>query len=1717
VLAAERTFGSAVSLGHEGELLPIDIDEVLAGQGARDGYILAPTIFGLAGIDTLSRFVLRTPEEYAVGSFPRISVDGQSQPAFTREDNNTFIITPAVALTPNAVYVFRLARPDGEEVTWAFQTAKRFEITGTMPRDRSTNVPVRTGVEINFSFGENIDISRYFSIYPHTEGEFINRGSSAIFVPSEPLQHATVYTVIISDAIGISADRVFLFETAPAVERVSEDWASRVHFSTAYVEFPTFATPVVHFWLNYRWGTGRPSIEMTVYRMDERAQAIAAVNRLSRVHWWSHIFDYVTDTSGLTRVFSETLDERQTDESHWNEVFVLPDNLPPGFYLVNAETDSGGVSQAIVQITDIAVQVIADNERTLVWVNDMHTGGAAAGATVFDAISRESFSTSDYGIAVVERGLNEGDYLIVNASGTESIVFVNPMGFQHFWHRHHWEPAVDWDMGWDDLGRRFDMWPQWGMSHANSQYWTALQPDRTLFQRDDTLHLWGFVQNRRVNENIPHVTAVLTEHTWWGWGDEPSTPLHRQNIPVAYGAFSGEIALPFLEPGSYELAVYHGDILLNSIFFTVADYVTPPYQLRVTASHAAVFAGEEVTFTASTEFFEGTPVPDLDISYSFWGWELRQFPPGRARTDSNGVVSVSAQPTAGSATVQGVRTLEFHAEATLPEIGWTFVNSNVRVFVNDISVRPRASREGGDATLSVDVNNITIDRLNNGTAEHRGDFLCEPVAGQRLSVEIVEHYWEAVRAGQFYCHVLRQVVPRYRHVHRVNSLETFEIVTDALGNATRDFTVPNREKRSYEARVTTTDGNGRRIRHYVFIGQNWEEFFRAADDAQLFLYGANPEGYDIGDRVELTIMRGTEAVSSGNFLFVVVQSGILSYHIGANPLEITFGEMHVPNAQVFAYHFNGHTFNAGGPMSQRLRFNPANHELLITVETCSETYRPGDSPTFTITTTDLAGNPRAANVNLSLVDEALFALMNYDADTLAMLYANIDDNLSFSIATHPTFASDGMDWDAEAVAEEGSVMRQGNFGGGRMLAGDAAMGIAPPASAPFATAEMEMSVSYEAVTGAADTHIRERFQDTAMFAAIRTNENGTATLTVQLPDNITTWRATASAICEALYAGNTVESIRVTQPMFLHYTLSNIFLTGDTPEIGVNVFGTALAGDNTVQFSVWREDFPNEIRTATGAAFERVNIPLWEKAEEGHGAIIVHAEVLGYSDAVRHGYQVVGSHRLVESATFYSVTPQTVFATDNTGLTNITFADHGRGQFLHDLLNLRHSHIWWNSVRVEDLVARREANALVRRHFPDVQLFGTSGNFDVLDYQTASGGMSVLPYGDAELEVTIKLLPFIAEEINLHALRGYLQNIAETSTADNRILALYGLAILGEPVLLELQRYAALENLSVRNAAYIGLGLAALNDKQAANDLWQRQISPNIQAIAPYYRVTEGVNRRQIADATSATALLAATLGLPEASGLFNYAANARLEAITPRLGHQRPDTAQINAYLLLNLERLLFIQREIENHSGRPATITYTIFGETITRDLGHGGQYTLRIPAANFGEFNLVSVTGEVGAVSITRTPLEDIEPIENHITVSRQFFRAGTTVPVTSFAQYDLIRVQITVDYSAIDITGTYVITDYLPAGLTFVEHSARIALRNTNPGHQRAWATSDGRQVTFFDHNGRFNRVHTYYYYARVVNPGSFRAEGTVVQSFGVREYIVVGDDAVITVR
>ena len=1623
----------------------------------KGGYTLVPVVYSKSGVDCSSPFILTAPNETSTEVIAAaLSIDGQPAPDIALKGGKEFIVTPAAALATNSLYIFRLQRDGDSDITWAFQTAKKFQITSSYPQNSATNVPGSSGIEITFTDEGYTPISGFFSISPNVEGSFEYHKNTAVFVPRR-LEYRTVYTVTLKAGIKLEGtseqlltDYVFSFETEaePNYEPPARKNYESVNFYTKYLELPTIEAPEVDFRIGHSYGTPLPDPKINIYRFSSNENAVEAVKKLQNIPGWSKYAgeEYFIGTSGMNRVMSF-----EAKDYYNNSIYSLslPGKLSQGFYLIDAVIGDSR-DQMIIQLNDLPVHVVADNDQALVWVNDIGTGGASANATVRDGKDGRTYKTDSNGVAMIGRQLatDGSEQLTVTSTNGKTCVWLYTPNYSYY---DYW--------GYGYYGY-YD-------GDGYEAYWTALQLDRTLFQRDDAVSFFGFVQDRKNSEEIQNLTAVLTQgymysyydyYDYGGYGNRDV--LHRQTVPVKNGAYSDEIKLPNLDTGSYCLTVYHGDIALGSTYFSVEDYEKPPYKIEVSADKKAVFAGETVTFTTKAGFFEGTPVSELDVSYNLYSYGLTTSGYGQGKTDKNGGIEVTQRivPSAGA---QGQTTITMKAEATLPEIGRTTKYAYARAFINDIDVSAKATRLGANATLTVDVNSITLDRLNNGTAEHYYDYLDKPVAGKSISAEIYRVYYKKTETGSYYSYIEKKSIPTYRYEYMEEIISRFDIVTDNAGKAVKQFTVPNRDRESYFARIKCVDGNGREITDELYIGRDYSRYYRNANDDSYYLDGAD-DCYDIGEEVSLTIKRGTDTVTRGNFLFVAMQRGIQSYHAGSNNYTVRFARQHIPNITVNAYYFDGYKYQSGYQMSEYIRYDYSKSDLTLTAVTDKQSYKPGDMCSVTVTAKDINGNAKQAHINISIVDEALFALRDYTVDTLTSLYQTLSSGLRFATSTHQMYRSNNVMKDE---AEDAPAM-------------------AAPAPEPDGG-------------GGDDTYLREEFKDTAFFDTIRTNERGVAVYTFKLPDNITSWRMTMSGISNDLYAGNAVRNIIVTNPMFLSYSLNNEFLIGDKPTIGANVYGTSLTGAETVLFEVWDENAPDVKYTASGAAFERVNIPLWEMKTEGANALIIKATVSnGMSDAVKHQFQALKTYREIDEAIYYDVTTGTVFDVGSGGLTNITFTDRSRGQFLYQLLCMRNVY----GDRIEKLLMRREANRLLTEYFPDVMIYRGKREFDLKPYQRGDGGIAILPHAESDLETTVKLMPYIKDEVDINSLKNYLYDIFEYENAENKMCALYGLAMLREPVLLDLDNYALLEGLSVQDAVYIALGYYALGETETASALYDSRIAPKLERITPYYRVNTGVDNDDILEATAAASLLATKLDKPEKDGLYQYCIK------------------NYTTDILINIERLSHIENEIARRTDVSGAITYTLFGERYTRELKGGGSYTLRIPARSLGEFKLIEVTGDVGAVSTYKKPMTEIGEIDNDITVRRRYYKEnGSENSTTTFEQGDLVRVQIWIDYSAKAIDGSYCVTDYLPAGLEYVSNSAKISgAHGFGYGYYR-YCTVDGQKVTFYDYNGKFNRGYLYYYYARVISPGTFKAEGPFVQNLVAKDYYTIGEDTTITIR
>ena len=184
-------------------------------------------------------------------------------------------------------------------------------------------------------------------------------------------------------------------------------------------------------------------------------------------------------------------------------------------------------------------------------------------------------------------------------------------------------------------------------------------------------------------------------------------------------------------------------------------------------------------------------------------------------------------------------------------------------------------------------------------------------------------------------------------------------------------------------------------------------------------------------------------------------------------------------------------------------------------------YEPGDRVTVSVLTRTATGQPTSASVFVRAVDEKLFAMgaANMD-DPLGELYASVDSGLIASGWSH------------------GGPL--GDEGGGKDT------GVAA------------------ATTGGG----REDFRDWLVARLVTTGEDGRATVSFDLSDDLTSWRIVGSAITTGLQAGVGQVHVPVGLPFFAEVVVAPEYLAVDRPAVRLRAYGSALRAGDPVRFTM---------------------------------------------------------------------------------------------------------------------------------------------------------------------------------------------------------------------------------------------------------------------------------------------------------------------------------------------------------------------------------------------------------------------------------------------------------------------------------------------------------------------------------------------------------------------
>ena len=192
-------------------------------------------------------------------------------------------------------------------------------------------------------------------------------------------------------------------------------------------------------------------------------------------------------------------------------------------------------------------------------------------------------------------------------------------------------------------------------------------------------------------------------------------------------------------------------------------------------------------------------------------------------------------------------------------------------------------------------------------------------------------------------------------------------------------------------------------------------------------------------------------------------------------------------------------------------------------------------------------------------------------------------------------------------------------------------------------------------------------------------------------------------------------------------------------------------------FSVDSESLGLHVDGLRADAYETVRVPLPRLSLGTHKVTITARTGSGASareDRLTRSFTVVAS-RLARTETRYSNVTGTAHVEGGAGLTEVVVSDAGAGRYLPLLLDLADA----DSPRLERALAASIAASLAQDRF-DTGRARVRVEFDGNDYQTADGGLAILPYASSDLEASALAAIIGPGRFNASRLESYLSTIS---------------------------------------------------------------------------------------------------------------------------------------------------------------------------------------------------------------------------------------------------------------------------------------------------------------------------------------------------------------------
>lgn len=773
------------------------------------------------------------------------------------------------------------------------------------------------------------------------------------------------------------------------------------------------------------------------------------------------------------------------------------------------------------------------------------------------------------------------------------------------------------------------------MEYATGAHRAHIYTDRPIYRPGQTVYFRGILRAEDdMHYRLPSSGSIEVV-IYHAAGEE----IYREKLDLdEFGAFHDELALDDGAPlGEYAINATLGPETFYANF-QVAAYRPPEFEVIVTPEQADVVSRRATSAEVEVRYFFGGPVADAEVEWNVLSATYRFEPAQFGRYDFTDEDDPWVcrwcwwgEPPTPAVVLSGTGSTgaDGHLTVALP----------TEVMTGGQRLTVEATAYGRDGQAISGRADVVV---------HRGEFYVGLApqqyvgqAGEELAVDVVTVDWAGARLPDQPLNVevyRREWINLFVENELGGSTWEWEtedtlvytgtLTTDEQAQGMVTFTPP--EGGSYRVVVSGRDRGERLVRSSTWVWVSGPEpvSWRRENNDRIMLV-SDKATYMPGETADILI---PSPFAGEQWAWITVERGgvlhqeVLRLESNSTVYRLPITAEHAPNVYVSAIIVKGP--DATEPTATHkvgyvlLAVEPVAQELHVTLTPSIEQAEPGDTVSFDVMARDAGGEPVQAAFSLDLVDKAVLNLRPRQPDAiLEAFYGRRGLGVSTAsglVISINRLLVEQMEEVSAHLAETARALGLGVVEEEVAIVAAAPMATAAPAE-PVAEGE-RLDKGVPLPPGVA---LREQFADTALWeAAVVTDGAGRASVSVPLPDNLTTWVFRGVGVTKGTQVGEATVDLLVTKPLIVRPVTPRFFVVGDRAQLA------ALVSNNTQgELEVTVGLHAEGLNMSESASPESVvSIPAggekkvtwWVTVEDVEKVDVVMSAVAGqYSDAAR--------------------------------------------------------------------------------------------------------------------------------------------------------------------------------------------------------------------------------------------------------------------------------------------------------------------------------------------------------------------------------------------------------------------------------------------------------------------------------------------------------------------